>query len=748
MKNILLIILIALYATRINCANVDETTAKAVATVFISSLHNQSNLKSVQDMELSYKATGPTNNNLRSIDSGGSATLFYIYSAPLTNQYVIISGDDRARPILGYSESGVFNPGNVPPNVVSWLDGYKKEILYAIDHNLPAAAEITALWSDVQQSNKTVSTVVVAPLVQTKWNQYPYYNEMCPFSDRLGDQTITGCVATAMAQIMKYWNYPTYGTGTHSYLPSFNPDLGIQSVDFGKSYYNWSAMPNSINSSNPEIARLMYHCGVSIDMEYGTLSQGGSYAYISRSNHPSSLLALRKNFGYKYTCSFLSKSSYPDSTWLKNLKTELNAKRPVLYRGADNESGHVFVCDGYDSNNYFHFNWGWGGSYDGYFALGALNVGFADFTSGQSAIVGIEPLNVNPVVDMYMNTKSENSPSVYLTKGQAFNVKADFRNCGGKSFSGYFTAAVYDANLKYVSVIGNSQTYTLASGASTGKVNFSTTGFAGMTSGIYYVYFYYGTSAGMSLVKTNLDQTGFLNCRLKLMVGETNTLTADNYENNNSETNAYEIAPEFVNGIGYYKITNANIHNTSDIDYFKVKVPAGYRYSVNSFLYDCDTNTDGGVYTLDGQYAYLKEDSTWSVSEDYDISTFNYIPKNGYLYFKVKPIVTGQMGAYALDIYITQEKAIAAAVNEIKNNQTTVYPSVNNGTFTVHLGSDHAGLNEITVCDLAGRTVSKLKVNNESEISKQISLHVHEGIYLVNIWHLDHVSTTKIVVTR
>ncbi len=749
MKRFLFIIVISIASMQLRAAGVDEATARSIASQFLAPLTQRSVLKSGEEPELSYIATIKSSGNLRSSDNATTA-LFYIFNSSQAHRYVIVSGDDRALPVLGYSDSETFDPGNIPPNMASWLEAYKQEIQYAIDHKLNVPISVTTAWNNYASGTNKAASAVVSPLVKTKWNQLPYYNEMCPYNDREGERTITGCVATAMAQIMKYWNYPACGIGQHSYIPKKNAELGLISADFGSSTYDWNNMPVSVTSSNPAVAQLMYHCGISVNMNYGTIAQGGSSAPLFYANHPGSLLAFRKYFGYKYTNSFISKANFADSTWIKKIKAELDVKRPILYDGFNTDSGHAFVCDGYDTNDFFHFNWGWGGYYDGYFALDALSPGGSGFSEGQCAIIGIEPVTVNPISDLYMTDKTIIYPSDYLTKGQAFSIKANFKNCGGASFKGAFRALLYDANYQYLGVVGTSGAYNVTPGSNTGTITFSTSGISSMTASVYYIYFYTlpSGSTTASFIKTDIDKSGYLSNRLKIMVTDAATLKSDSCENNDTEANAFEIAPEFKNGSAYYKIRNVNLHNTSDIDYFKIKIPEGYLYSVSSFLYDSDTGADGGVYTLDGKYSYLREDSTWSDTEDYNIPTFDYKPRNGYLYLKVEPVSTGQMGIYALDFNLKQTKQLESSVNTVNESATAVYPSLNSGCFTLNLGSDHIGENDVMICNLTGMIVARFKLNNPSEFSKPISLNVSNGIYLVNITGIKRSTTLKIVITR
>jgi len=197
----------------------------------------------------------------------------------------------------------------------------------------------------------------------------------------------TGCVATAMAQVLKYWNYPSQGSGSHSYT---HATYGLLSADFGSTTYNWTNMPNNVVSSNNSVATLMYHCGVSVEMDY---SADGSGAYSG-----DVVPALVNYFNYSPNVEMKSLNSFSTANWIMMLKAELDAHRPVYYGGDNGTEGHAFVCDGYDTDSKFHFNWGWSGSANGYFAIGALNPSLSyKFNSNNEAIIRIKPPSNAPV---------------------------------------------------------------------------------------------------------------------------------------------------------------------------------------------------------------------------------------------------------------------------------------------------------------------------------------------------------------
>ena len=367
----MIVALLLMIAMPMKAERVSPETARKAATTFL----NNNGAKTTQLSDLSKEA--------------GFQNLYIFNASP---GFVVMAADDCVQPILGYSLTGKFVTENMPTNVSGWLQDYNDAIQYAIDNKIKANSETTQLWNDLIDGNSKAAkaTAVVDALIQTTWDQNPGYNDLCPYDNNAGELTVTGCVATAMAQIMKYWEYPNHGVGSHSYTPQTHPEYGVQSVNYGATTYDWTSMP--LSQSSAEVAKLMYHCGVSVDMDYDIASNGGSGAVTAFVAN-----ALQNYYNYQPS-TFLSKSEYSDSDWVSMLKAELDASRPLQYSGRGT-GGHSFICDGYDNSNYFHFNWGWSGANDGFYSLTNLTPGSGgsgggnySFTQEQGAIFGIQPV--------------------------------------------------------------------------------------------------------------------------------------------------------------------------------------------------------------------------------------------------------------------------------------------------------------------------------------------------------------------
>lgn len=401
---------------------VNQEIAQQVAE---TQANSGSQLRSSQGLNLVFVKTTVSNKTGSSPIKASSApatVLYYVFNVG-DKGFVIVSGDDVAKPVLGYSDEESYDPNKLSPEFTYFLDDcLAKEIEQAISQGIPQSEETKAQWEaylNGDVSTLRASTSTVSPLIATRWNQDSPYNNLCPavsgVPSSYNGHVPTGCVATAMAQIMKYWNYPTTGSGSYSYTSSY----GSLSANFGATNYDWGNMTNLYSSSssaqeNSAVATLMYHSGVSVKMNYGPSESSAVAGDV--------VAALVNYFNYDSGLNYLERNYYSYTDWVNYIKTELDANRPVFYAGQETSGdGHAFICDGYDSNGLFHFNWGWAGMSDGYFELSALNPsslgiggGTGGFNVDQAIIVGIRPNaggSANPQLglsDLYSSSASLN----------------------------------------------------------------------------------------------------------------------------------------------------------------------------------------------------------------------------------------------------------------------------------------------------------------------------------------------------
>ncbi len=373
MKRILILVLSLMIAI-LNSAQVGQSQVKIVA-------------KNIFNERIITNRNQVTENELESI-SLYEDNIFLVKSA-LVDGFVLISGSTDIYPVLAYSSLKTFEINNIPPALTDLLDKYNEQILAITERNIKATSEITRSWNSFTSNEYTSKRDrdSAGPLITSLWNQCKYYNVFCPEDEEGIDGHVpVGCVATAMAQIMHYYQYPSQGSGSHSY---YADGYGIQSVLFDLSSYDWDNIPDYLTDYNTDLARLGYDCGVSVEMMYGP---HGSGAYSNDVPY-----ALKTYFNYDTSCDYESRDNYSESNWTQLLKNEIDNSRPMHYSGSSDLGGHAFVCDGYD-DNFFHFNWGWDGLFNGYYLLDNLNPRFSDFSWGQAAIIGIKPAS-SPIVD-------------------------------------------------------------------------------------------------------------------------------------------------------------------------------------------------------------------------------------------------------------------------------------------------------------------------------------------------------------
>jgi photosystem II stability/assembly factor-like uncharacterized protein len=327
--------------------------------------------------------------------------------------FVLVAADDAVIPVLGYSTEDSAPWPIQSPSAKAWLESYSHEI-YRIRQNKLDNQRTKHLWAEALSVAFKASSLDIEPLLNTKWGQKCYFNEDCPTDAQaapdLCGHTFTGCVATAMAQIMKYYSWPATDMGSFAYTL---PQYGQQAANFGQTTYNWSQMPNLVVSSNPFVAELLYHCGVSVMMNYGVQT---SIAFDG-----AVVNALKTYFNYNPRLTLVTRSSLQSNTqWDSLLVNELSYGRPIYYSGVGEDGSHAFVCDGYrESDGKFHFNWGWNAYYNGYYTIGNLNPGGSTYNQSNTAIIGIQPNPFQTIVKL-------SSPPVgsMFKQGQAVNIKA------------------------------------------------------------------------------------------------------------------------------------------------------------------------------------------------------------------------------------------------------------------------------------------------------------------------------------
>lgn len=290
--------------------------------------------------------------------------------------FVIVPADDCLVPVLGYSFEHNYVAENQPPNVQWWFQQYKDQVRFARENFLQPDKAVSRFWEKYLADNfapaeKGVSSKAMEPLITTTWNQnWPYNYYSPPDPDGPGGHALAGCVATAYAQLLYYWRYPLHGSGYHCYTPTSNPQYGEQCADFENTWYRWYEMCDAPGGVNTAIAELLYHVAVAVEMNFGP-SASGAMGYPEE---------MEPWFNLSTDYDSLRRDFYTDEEWVNIILDQLNQKFPVGYIGftSNMSTGHMWVCDGYQDSSYFHMNWGWGGSSNGYYMLNNLQ-GFNTF---------------------------------------------------------------------------------------------------------------------------------------------------------------------------------------------------------------------------------------------------------------------------------------------------------------------------------------------------------------------------------
>lgn len=472
MKSIFTLLFVFLFlSVSVFAKKVDVADAKKAAKTFVQ--HIDGLAKKPNDLNLVFTSTtlaSPFTSQTRE-----TTPFYYVFNFEGANGFIIISADDAVVPVLAYSTEKKYRLENQADPFIKWMDKYRKEIQEIISKQLIAGDKIEQQWTRLKNGlsmNVEKNKETVSQLLSTTWDQMQYYHELCPYDNDYNQYVATGCVATAMAQVMKYHNYPQNGEGYHTYNHS---KYGSLSANFGAETYNWSAMPNNVTSNNNSVATLMYHCGVGLEMNYGPAQTGGS----STNSLDVVANALKSYFSYSSSTQFTMRQTYTDANWKNLLKDELNNSRPMEYAGVGQGGGHAFVCDGYDASDYFHFNWGWSGYYDGYFHMDQLNpgtggtgAGAGNYNQYQQIVYGIQPETSGGGGGT--TPPGEGSPLFFYSAlsvspnpidfFSAFSVSIDVANTSGAAYTCDLTAAIFNSDGTNVGFVETKTGLTLDNG--------------------------------------------------------------------------------------------------------------------------------------------------------------------------------------------------------------------------------------------------------------------------------------------
>lgn len=438
-KQFLLMLVLCLTASLTWAERIDVATARKVAGSVARREGVTSGLRSTSDLSLVYAAApGQSGSALRSGTMEGSAD-YFVFNFPGEKGFVIVAGDDRVRPLLGYSDKGSFDPDKLPENLRGMLAYYQDQITWANDKGIEATPDIAAEWSRLMSGTALRAAGEPVLLRTANWSQGEPYNRQTPIIK--GEHAVTGCVATAMGIVMRYHEYPIRAVNP--------PEWNYYSVDgryqgFQLTYddYDWANMLDTYTSTSyndtqaDAVAELLYHCGANVGMKYTLEESGTPTVFVAR--------ALSDVFGYSHSIRYLQKDDYRWEEWKEMLKSELDAGYPVIYDGQSNSSGHAFVCDGYNNEELYHINWGWGGLYNGNFVLSLLDSkgNGLGYSEGQGMLLNIRPEQTGE--RYYMRPSLRNA--YYTKSGNSASVSFDFEYFALYDHTFYIGLGVVDQN--------------------------------------------------------------------------------------------------------------------------------------------------------------------------------------------------------------------------------------------------------------------------------------------------------------
>lgn len=492
MKRISALLLLCLFISSILFSQV-RSVAEAIT---MAQQFQKKSTNTLQRISAASNAVQLTHIERIAAENSDSISSYYVFNKGENNGFIIVSADERTKPILAYSTEGSFNTSTLPHTLKYWLNVYNKEILSIQS----ADKKLTTTINNTETANNSSYASSIAPLLGTiKWNQGEPYNNLCPLIPPANTtKSVTGCVATGMAQVMMFHKWPISGTGSNTYISRSNSIQLTQ--NFAGTNYDWANMINTYSAASTEaqktaVATLMYHCGVAVSMDYGTTSSASTLAMAN---------ALKNNFGYDSNLQQFQRNYYTRTEWKNMLKSELNTMKPLLYAGDSNDGGHLFVCDGYDANDLFHFNWGWGGQSNGYFQLSALDpssqgIGGSSggYNADQDILIGIQkPSNTSvPTYMLYTNDTLQYSSKSITRTGVVTITGGKTYNKGTNSYNGNITLALYSTSNEFIFTIGSVKAVNLASNYGFSTLTFSNVSIPSTyAAGNYKIYMVYGGS--------------------------------------------------------------------------------------------------------------------------------------------------------------------------------------------------------------------------------------------------------------
>lgn len=697
MKNVIFTLtLILIFSFGIFGKGIDpETARKAAVNVYV--MYNPFN-KSAEDLTVTLN---------RVFTDESNTPLIYVFDYNNNEGFVIISADDIARPLIGYSFEGSFPQGQLIPSFAFWMKHYTDQIETAIREEQNPHPDAQAQWMEVLTSSPVKKNVkMVQPLLLTQWNQDDPYNELCP-ADAAGPggHVYVGCVALAMGQAMKYYNYPTTGTGSHTTYSYTNGGYGTLTVNYAAQTYLWNNMPNRLTGSNLEVAKLLYHCAIAVDMNFAP-DGSGSFTNLIAS-------ALKTYYKYASACSYKQRSSYTTTNWKNLLKAQVDAKKPMCYSGSGDGGGHAWNCDGYEGE-LFHMNWGWGGSANGFYDVDGLTAGGYTFTYNFGAVIDIYPASGYP------ETCSPTPKQITGAEG-TFNDGSGNQNYANNSDCQYLINPTCGQKIQMnfdAMFLGTGDTIFVYNGNSTGSPLLGTYTAANIPA----TNTYHNANNGAMLIRFKTDGTdnaeGWYASYKVTYCSGTETYT--------------DAAGTVSDGSGTCEYKNSSLC-TFDLNPVNVSM---FNLNFTSFsLPSADTN--------DYIMIYKNSMSTANLIGKYHgqnvPAQINIDATRLYVRFKSNATVTG--GGFTFDYNATMD------IPKTSGNlsQVVIFPNPSHGDAMISLDAAVPAEMMMTVIDITGKTIDSKPVFVK-EGSNYLPFSVEKnGVYLIRLQNNSDIITLKFV---
>lgn len=363
MRRFTLLFVAALSVLSMSAAPVDMEQARKIALSFIKSNYPQT--RSGQETLTLVWTDGVTGTRSGSSDAITSEPTFYVFDRTDVPGFVVVAGDDAVYPILGYGREQTFSKEGMPSNLRAWFDSYQRQINWLRSHNKQASVATREAWEKLGNGSLQLKSTGVE-LTTVLWDQMTPYNNLCPVVN--SQRTPTGCVATSTAIAMQYHKWPDVGQGSHSYT---SQTYGLSLSATFNTPYQWDNMPSTYTAGQyttqqaQNVATLMYDVGVMSEMNYAPGNSGALTITAAQ--------GLVNYMKYDKSLHVLQRENYQTAEWESIIKGELDDNRPVIYGGEnDQNEGHQFIIDGYNTSDYYHVNWGWSGLANGYYLLSVL----------------------------------------------------------------------------------------------------------------------------------------------------------------------------------------------------------------------------------------------------------------------------------------------------------------------------------------------------------------------------------------